>query len=429
MLDPGIFEYSDTGLTLGKNYYYRARGVWKTTNLPYSNIQNVSTAILMTIAATGTGAAIGVLRVRNDDEITISLDGNGKFYTNEAGTEGESATKKLSRGAQYVYFKCTSGSANLKFPKNSISQIESYVAGTNCPSLGGNLTPLSELVVVSIAGNNTVSGDVSKLKKIISLYVAGTNTLSGSITNLTSLTYLSVAGNNTISGSISNLVKLTFLRILGQTTIGGSISNLTELTYLYIYSSVGVTVTGSLTLLTKLNYLRMGVGSNISGDITNLILLTNIQPGATNSITGDISKLTELNTIDALGLNTLYGSIDALNKLSYLTIDGNNAIEGDLKNISSVLTRCYIIGGRMVNYTSGGNWSKITAGGTITIKPDTGYGLSSSEVDLLLQEISATKVEGRAITVDLRGANQARTSASDAAVADIVTDGGTVQTN
>lgn len=427
LLESGVDSYTDTGLTLGKNYYYRARGIWKTTNLPYSNIQNVSTAITMTITATGNGSGVGVLRVQSDDKVTISLSGNGRFYTNEAGTLGESTTKKLTKYAQDIYFKCTSGTANLVFPKNCIYQIENYTAAANCPSLGGSITPFSEITYLHILGNNTISGDISKLRKLTNIVLLGTNTLSGSVSDLTLLTLLYVQGSNTLSGSITNLIKLTTINVTGTNTLQGSIANLTLLEMLYITGSSNIT--GSITNLVSLNYVNLSPNS-ISGSVANLVLLTNLYiGGSANTLTGDIGNLVNLTKLDVLGNNTLSGSLNALNKLAWLNIAGGNLITGDVKNISAVMTRCYVINGRMDTYTSGGDWSKISAGGTVTIKPVAGYGLSSAEVDLLIQEIAATKVAGRAVVVDLRGSCLARTAASDAARNAIVADGGTVTTN
>ncbi|MNE73159.1 hypothetical protein D3C80_1691510 [compost metagenome] len=58
-----------------------------------------------------------------------------------------------------------------------------------------------------------------------------------------------------------------------------------------------------------------------------------------------------------------------------------------------------------------------------------GSGLSSHVVDVLLSDLTAVEVWSWPYQIDLRGGNQPRTSASDAAVANLVSKGVTVLTN
>lgn len=97
--------------------------------------------------------------------------------------------------------------------------------------------------------------------------------------------------------------------------------------------------------------------------------------------------------------------------------------------LSSKLTRCILSPCTVTNYTLGRNWGAKSANGYIKINPSPGYGLSSTEVDLIIQEVASTKISGRAVNLELKGANAAKTSASDKARASIIADGGTVLTN
>jgi len=219
----------------------------------------------------------------------------------------------------------------------------------------------------------------------------GTNkpVLGGDLGQLTSLTYLYVfASQDTLSGDISALTGLTYIRTAGTCALSGSVAAMTSLTYLYDLSSGGV-LSGSVAALTSLTYL------NVLG-----------------------------------GTPTLSGSVAGLTSLTYLRISGENTMTGDLSVISDGLTHCDIRGyNQIVTYTSGGDWSSIAAGGTVRVNPAAGYGLSEAEVDLFIIEVEDTRTASRAINLTLTGSNAARTGASDAAVAAIIADGGTVTTN
>ena len=211
----------------------------------------------------------------------------------------------------------------------------------------------------------SLSGDISKLTVLTVLNIQGNNTISGSIAGLTSLTNINVSGSNTISGSIAGLTSLTTVYVSGNNTVSGSIAGLTSLTYF------------------------------------------NIQ-----------------------GSNTVSGSINALTVLASLDIEGANTVLGDLSLISAVLTYCYITGdNQIVTYTSGGDWSSITDQSDINIQPGVGYGLDEAEVDLFIIEVEDTRAVDRHLHLTLTGSNAPRSAASDAAVAAIIADGGTVTTN
>jgi peptidoglycan/xylan/chitin deacetylase (PgdA/CDA1 family) len=401
------YTYDDEGLTLNTSYKYRARGFKGTHYLPYSRVAQCSTECTLTVTASGTGAGVASFNLLAREPILLTIDGNGKFYTNSAGTEGES-TEVLIHKFNTIYIKVTSGESTLKFSKNKVYKIGAWTSGTNAPVLGGDITIFRELEYFDIQGNNTISGDVSKLVNLNYIYTLGSNTLSGDISALTNLTYVFLGGaSNTIAVTLTNLVNLTYFKAAGANTVGGSISNLVSLTHLEI--SLANTVSGSINSLTSLDYLRLGAGNTISGNVALCPLLTYLY---------------------VAGANTLSGSFEGLTNLTYLRIESNNArVAGDLKVISSKLTLCWLNQCAVVDYTSGGNWGSISAAGYIYVLPATGFGLASAEVDLLLQEIAATKVAGRAVNVNLTGSNAARTSASDEARATILTDGGAVTTN
>jgi len=275
----------------------------------------------MTLTATGTGEGISKLKITSDEDITLTLSGNAKFYTNAAATLNESSVWEMKGGTiRTIYIKLASGEAKFNLPVTKLRGINEWTSPINAPMLSGDIGVFLNLNDVNINSNSNITGDLTKLKKINYLLVASGNTLYGDITGLTKLTYLHLLGSNTITGNISGLTLLTRLQVNGS--------------------------------------------------------------------------------------NTVYGSLNA---------------------ISDGLAYCYLYPCGRITYSVGGNW--LSLNNTLNIKPSTGKGMTSAEVDLLINEVSATKNATKAVFITLTGSSAKRTSLSKAAVDDIVGDGGSVITN
>ena len=220
--------------------------------------------------------------------------------------------------------------------------------------------------------------------------------------------WTSAANAASLSGDIGQLTALTLIHIAGSNTVYGDISGLTSLTYLRVQGS-----------------------NTLSGSITALTSLTHCQVDGSNTLSGSITALTSLTTMLFIaGSNTVSGSLEGLTSLAYFLVLGSNTIHGDISLISATLEYFRIQGNsQIVTYTAGGDWSSITDQSDIRVIPGVGYGLSSAEVDLFINEVEATRAAGRHLHLTLTGSNAARTAASDVAVAAIISDGGTVTTN
>lgn len=146
-------------------------------------------------------------------------------------------------------------------------------------------------------------------------------------------------------------------------------------------------------------------------------------------IYGDLSQLTALTYIYSANDNGFSGDISTL-ALTKLRLVGPNTVSLNLTTMSANLT--YIVtNARLNTYTTGGNWSNLLAptNGYLSLTPPIGYGLNETAVDLLIQEIAATKVPGRVLIISITGSCDPRSSASDIAVGIIEGDGGSVTTN
>ena len=394
--------------------------------------------------ATGTGAGVAVLRMKSSSDITVTLTGTGRFYTNAAGTTGESATWLLTAGAvRTIYLRVPSGSTEVTF--SDITKVISWgdsvndglTCTTGCPSaqfdvakfvniqslagigynaIFGSIDTLSSLIYLSLNDNTLISGDVSNINTAITvLNVTGANSLTGDVSQLVNLTNLvNHSEYSSLYGDITDLIHLTQLyTICPNTAFSGDCSGLTAMTFMELRGSAidsdKCTITGSISGMTNLfNYWCTGVDNTMGGDISGLVHMTHFyNKSAGTSFSGTIDALTSLVTMTIGGLSTVGGNLGAVADRSTVT--------------SIVFNVC-----RIIDYTAGVTWG-IISGGNFIINPSTGYGLSATEVDNILIDLNNNTRSG--IIITLQGANTARTSASDAAVTALQGRGCTVNTN
>lgn len=213
-------------------------------------------------------------------------------------------------------------------------------------------------------------------------------------------------GTWTISSKgLPNLTYLYLRNLSGTQTINSS--NLPKLTYLYLLNLSG-TQTINSGHIPGVTYLYL---NNISGTQT------------INSY--DIPKVTVLYLLLISGIQTIdLTDIPKVYDLYLMNING--IYSGNLSSIKT--TAANII------YQSSGKSFDITAGTmpawantTITITP-TGTGYTTAEIDAFLNAWALTAGSGTK-TIDLRGANQPRSSNSDAAVSTLNGLGKTILTN
>ena len=171
-------------------------------------------------------------------------------------------------------------------------------------------------------------------------------------------------------------------------------------------------------------------GADISFDIANLPSgLTDCIVEGSNTISGDIVNLPSgLKYLRVYGSNTISGDIVNLpSGLIYLRIYGNNTITGDIVNLPSGLTDFYITGNNTIaDYTSKTWTTKPSIFGLVPVSPG---GLSTAEVDQLLIDLDDDLTWSSGDVINLTGSNEARSSASDAAVNNMTAEGATITTN
>lgn len=121
-------------------------------------------------------------------------------------------------------------------------------------------------------------------------------------------------------------------------------------------------------------------------------------------------------------------NLDCLPNATYVAISGSNTVSGDLSGIPNATTVSIYGSNTVSDYTAGVIWPSSMR--RVYIAQAAGSGFSSSEVDSLLIDLAASVTTWTSEkSIYLAGNNASRTSASDAAVATLISRGVTVTTN
>lgn len=248
-------------------------------------ITNNVISALMTLTSTGTGAGVSTMAMQVSSNITITLGANAKFYTDAAGTLGESSTWTITSGAlRTIYLKCTTGTASAKISDvRKITEFgntttDGWVSSTNAASLSCNISKMSNMLRFRVTGTSAISGNPPSGLTYFSMVGAGiTWTSSGTLP--AGLTYLFLGGNGiswTGSGPLPSGIIILNLTGTGISwTHSGAFP--TGITYLNINGSqiawTGLDISGSGNI-TTFNLLNYRISKMSSADM--ITLLTNL---------------------------------------------------------------------------------------------------------------------------------------------------------
>ena len=298
----------------------------------------------------------------------------------------------------------------------------SYIYSNNTYSIRiyGDLDNVKKLSLsepkLRILNLNEISKFVGLTELSLTSCILNSGSLADLPTGLASLIWNNLSGL-TVTGSLADLpTGLTSLNWnnLSGLTVTGSLADLpTGLTYLYWNTLSGLTVTGSLAdLPTGLASL---IWNNLSG-LTVTGSLADLPTGLASLNWSSMSGLTVTGSLADLptGLASLNWS-----SMSGLTVTGT--IDEFPVSINSTLTVQSCVNTN-IGYTGG----TIPAWGGVTITFQNAW--TSTELDDFLIGWATTAGSGTK-TIDLRGDNAARTSASDAAVSTLTGLGKTILTN
>lgn len=234
--------------------------------------EEVYVPINMEVESVGDGTGVVRLAMWVDKNITLTLDGNAKFYSDSGGTTDESSEWLFEphRNTNYVYIKCTSGTSNLVFDNNNIrcwgehsGGGDGWTAGTNLPSINGDVSQFIKTTIISLLGANKLTGSVTGLP-LTRILLGGNNTLSGNITS--DIIAIALTGGSTVQYDLTGNILLQSINVTsGSTYIYGDISDAVDISYLNVRISNGIG--GSIANKTKLTYLYLVASSTVYGDI------------------------------------------------------------------------------------------------------------------------------------------------------------------
>ena len=229
--------------------------------------EDTSTSMLLN--STGTGAGVSTLRLQVSSDMTVTLDGTGKFYTDAAGTIGESSSWTITAGAlRTIYIRVPIGSATLNIPNRKLITkigslgIDGWSSATNAPSL--TITPASFINVteIRIGEISTIPGALPT--KLIYFRLLGINinwTYSGALpTGLTSLYLSGININWTYSGALPTGLTSLYLSGININWTGLNIGNNGNLSVLLLSNYRIAKMTDS-DLVTLLNQMASRTGS------------------------------------------------------------------------------------------------------------------------------------------------------------------------
>lgn len=249
--------------------------------------------------------------------------------------------------------------------------------------------------------STSVSGDIAALEPCVSTTYLYFNDCSG------------VYGDISVLANMTGMVRCFFTRTAVEGDIA-SLSGLTSMQYLYLNKLTGPGVYGDIAAFTNMaSMIKLhcyNTNGTIEGDISNLSGMTSATQFFLQytDVDGDVSSLSGLNA-----------------NMTYLYLVSTKAY-GDVGALAALtnLKRFYVYDMDTLAITYGNQVLPAWSGANLQLSSS---GLDSTEVDNFMIRLAAAG--GTDGTLNLAGSNGARTSASDAAKATLLSNNWSVAVN
>ena len=185
-------------LTLSAEVQYMDVLIVKIKNRSYSVTNNVVSYIAL-LTSTDAGIGVSTMRIESSVDITVTLGINAKFYTDAAGTEGESSTWIIVAGElRTIYLKCTTGTSIAKI--SDVTKIikwglgsgnEGWITAANSPTITFAINKLVNSTHIVDSGTSILTGAPPSKVTFIRLVNIVTWTYNGALPS--GLTFLLIA--------------------------------------------------------------------------------------------------------------------------------------------------------------------------------------------------------------------------------------------
>ena len=187
-----------------------------------------------------------------------------------------------------------------------------------------------------------------------------------------------------------------------------------------------LTVTGDYNDIT---YLMFNCPGSINTELSILPKrITSLNLYSNNTTSGNIVSVSYLTLFQCLGACTVTGDLkDASRYLTFLACTGLNTLYGDLASLPDDIFYLWITGYNTISEYTGKTWT--TNMSMFRIIPVSPGGLSSSEMDQLIIDLDTDLDWSGGGQIILTGANEPPTGIGQAAIDNIVAEGGTVIVN
>jgi len=319
-------------------------GVITANKLLLNMIAPVDYSNSLIVTSRGDGSGISQMRLNVSGTLTLTLDGNARFYTDAAATLGESTTTVFTTGVNVIYIRNSSGTSNLKFSDKRLLLGAGSVTGPGSGSGMWNPEP--------------AGGDMSKMPTItcnnwdfpncsqIAWFYGSMVLYTGNISIFIGMRKLTINGTGTITDTLSSIpANATIIGInMTSNLISGNVNTLPA-TLEQLNIGAGNTVSGDLAgFSTSLWYINISGNNTVSGDVKDFKEVITINIAGLNTITGDISTLDpSVRSFSLGGYNTVFGDISTFKTgVNDIYLGGNASTYGDIAYLPSTLTQLVV---------------------------------------------------------------------------------------
>ncbi len=232
----GTQTYTNTGLAAATVYWYKVRGKNGSKYSAFTSAVSATTDYYLMLTGTGDFSGVSTLAVEVSSQITFTMLGSARFYTDAGGTANESTTWSPTSGAlRTIYLKCPTGNHNVKVSDVTKwviwggTGITGWMSSSNAANITFDITYMVNLTLIRLTGNSLLTGVLPT--GLTYLYLSTLTTWNYINSLPTGLTFIYMNGSliNWTGLNIGNNGNITALSLLNYRTAKMSSSDMITL--------------------------------------------------------------------------------------------------------------------------------------------------------------------------------------------------------